>query len=101
VQRLKRCQRLSATAAVRADRHAFNGVGRRPSVSDGGNPMDDRIATENDDIQCIQVDIPQSLMSRVENYCRKRNITTREFICDALSEKLQMAHKERRRKQRV
>ncbi len=63
--------------------------------------MDDRIATTNGDTQSVRIDIPQSLMSRVHSHCNKRNITFEEFIRDALSEKLEMAHKERRRKQRV
>ncbi|MDJ0808564.1 MAG: hypothetical protein QNJ48_03165 [Desulfobacterales bacterium] len=63
--------------------------------------MDDRIATTNGDTQSIRFDIPESLLSRVHSYCNKRNITIEEFIRDALSEKLEMAHKERRRKQRV
>ena len=63
--------------------------------------MDDRIATTNGDTQSIRIDIPESLLSRVHGYCNKRNITIEEFIRDALSEKLEMAHKERRRKQRV
>ncbi len=63
--------------------------------------MDDNIVRENGDTQNVRIDMPQSLMSRVHNYCNKRNITIQEFIRDALSEKLEMAHKERRRKQRV
>ncbi len=63
--------------------------------------MDDRIANENGDTQCVQIDMPQSLMSRVRSHCDKHKITVQEFIRDALSEKLQMVHKERRRKQRV
>ncbi len=63
--------------------------------------MDDRLATTNGDTQSVRIDIPQSLMSRVHSHCNKRNITIEEFIRDALSEKLEMAHKERRRKQRV
>lgn len=63
--------------------------------------MDDQIAPGNGDTQSVRIDIPQSLMSRVHNHCNKRNITIQEFIRDALSEKLEMAHKERRRKQRV
>lgn len=63
--------------------------------------MDDHIDRENGDTESVRIDIPQSLMSRVHNHCTKRNITIQEFIRDALSEKLAMAHKERRRKQRV
>jgi hypothetical protein len=63
--------------------------------------MDDSLAPENGDTECLKVDIPQRLMSRVYNHCNKRNITIEEFVRDAFSEKLEMAHKERRRKQRV
>ena len=63
--------------------------------------MDDNIAEGNGATQHVRIDLPQSLVSRVHNYCNKRNITIQEFIRDALSEKLEMAHKERRRKQRV
>ncbi|MDJ0722955.1 MAG: hypothetical protein QNJ04_15070 [Desulfobacterales bacterium] len=63
--------------------------------------MDDKIANGNGDTQNVRIDLPQSLVSRVHNYCSKRNITIQEFIRDALSEKLEAAHRERRRKQRV
>jgi metal-responsive CopG/Arc/MetJ family transcriptional regulator len=63
--------------------------------------MDDKIANGNGDTENIRIDLPRSLMSRVHNYCNKRNTTIQEFIRDALSEKLAMANKERRKKQRV
>jgi hypothetical protein len=63
--------------------------------------MDDAITKGNGETQSVRIDIPQSLMSRVHSHCRKCNITIQEFIRDALSEKLEMVHKERRRKQRV
>ncbi len=63
--------------------------------------MDDKIDNGNGDTQNVRIDLPQSLVARVHNYCNKRNITFQEFIRDALSEKLEMAHRERRRKQRV
>ncbi len=63
--------------------------------------MDEKLTKGNGDTQNVRIDLPQSLVSRVHNYCNKRNITIQEFIRDALSEKLEMAHRERRRKQRV
>ncbi|MBL0714586.1 MAG: ribbon-helix-helix protein, CopG family [Desulfosarcina sp.] len=63
--------------------------------------MDDKIAKGNGETQSVRIDIPQSLMSRVHNHCTKRNISVQEFIRDALSEKLEMVHKERRKRQRV
>lgn len=63
--------------------------------------MDDTLTKENGKIQSVHIDVPQSLMSRVHGYCDKHDLTVQEFIRDALSEKLIMAHKERRRKPRV
>ncbi len=63
--------------------------------------MDDEIAPRDGENQSFHVDIPRSLMSRVHHHCTKRNIPVQEFVRDALSEKLAMVHKERRRKPRV
>lgn len=53
---------------------------------------------ENDDI-CIH--IPKALNDRVKTYCSSKGIAAREFILDAVSEKLASVHKERRKKQRL
>lgn len=53
---------------------------------------------ENDDI-CIH--IPKALNDRVEAYCSSKGIPRREFILDAISEKLASVHRERRKKQRL
>ena len=63
--------------------------------------MVDEVVPRDGETESIQIDIPQSLMSRVHNHCTKRNITVQEFTRDALSEKLARVHKERRRKPRV
>jgi predicted DNA binding CopG/RHH family protein len=63
--------------------------------------MDDAVAKENGETQSVRIDVPQSLMLRVRNHCNKRDIPIQEFIRDALSEKLEMVHKERRRRPRV
>ena len=51
--------------------------------------------------ECICADIPTALYDRVSDYCRSSGITPREFIIDAISEKLLSIHRERRRKPRL
>ena len=63
--------------------------------------MAEEIAQRDGETQSLRIAIPQLLMSRVHTHCTKRNIPIQEFICDALTEKLAMVHKERRRKPRV
>jgi len=51
--------------------------------------------------ECVCIDIPTALYERVENYCKANGIESRDFIFDALSEKLRSIHKEKRRKPRL
>ncbi len=45
--------------------------------------------------------VPDALLDRVQAFCDKRGIDPQEFIIDAITEKLEGAHKERRKKQRL
>ena len=49
----------------------------------------------------MQIDIPEALLERIQVLCEKRNIDLHEFIIDAIAEKLERAHKERRKKPRL
>ena len=49
----------------------------------------------------MRIDIPDTLMKRVKALCEKRNIGLQEFIIDAITDKLEGAHKERRNKKRL
>ncbi|NNK02238.1 MAG: hypothetical protein HKP58_17640 [Desulfatitalea sp.] len=51
--------------------------------------------------ECMCVDIPKALYTRVEAYCKNNEIPIAEFIFDALSEKLMSVHKEKRKKPRL
>ena len=45
--------------------------------------------------------IPDALLDRVQAFCEKRQIDPQEFIIDAITEKLERAHRERRKKPRL
>ncbi len=55
----------------------------------------------NAENESICVHIPKALYDRVETYCKANGIAPRDFIFDAVSEKLASVHRERRRKQRL
>jgi len=50
---------------------------------------------------CVCIDIPQALYERVAHHCQSNGIETRDFIFDALSEKLRSIHQEKRKKPRL
>jgi hypothetical protein len=61
--------------------------------------MGEKLSKAEDDAVCIH--IPKALYDRVETYCHSNGIAPRDFIFDAVSEKLASMYRERRRKQRL
>lgn len=51
--------------------------------------------------ECISAFIPKALFERVEAVCKSKGLDPKEFIFDAISEKLANMHKEKRRKPRL
>jgi hypothetical protein len=45
--------------------------------------------------------VPDALLDRVQTFCEKKDIDIQEFIIDAITEKLERAHQERRKKPRL
>jgi hypothetical protein len=45
--------------------------------------------------------IPHPLLERVRTYCDKHGMLVDDFIMDAIAEKLELSHKERRKKPRI
>jgi len=45
--------------------------------------------------------LPEELMERIQALCDERGMTIQDFVTDAIIEKLQLAHKERRKKVRL
>ena len=51
--------------------------------------------------ECISAFIPKALFERVETVCKSKGIDPKDFIFDAISEKLSNMHKEKRKKPRL
>ncbi len=49
----------------------------------------------------MNIEIPDPLALRIKAFCEKNKIEMKEFIFDAIIEKLEGAHKEKRKRQRV
>jgi hypothetical protein len=49
----------------------------------------------------MQIHIPELLLERVKTYCDKHEIDLHVFIIDAITEKLELSHRERRKKPRI
>lgn len=49
----------------------------------------------------ISARIPKDLKKRVKAFCDDNNMTIGDFISDAIIDKLELAHKERRKKSRL
>jgi len=45
--------------------------------------------------------LPEELLERVKSYCNDKNMTVKEFVTDAIIDKLKLAYKERRKKSRM
>jgi len=45
--------------------------------------------------------LPEELMERVKTLCAERDLTIQDFVTDAIIEKLEIAYKERRKKDRL
>ena len=49
----------------------------------------------------LNIRLPEELMERVQSYCDERDMTVKEFVSDAILEKLELANKERRKRPRL
>ena len=63
--------------------------------------MNNKLTEVNSETQNLQIKMPQKLLKRVNTHCEKKSIAVDEFILDAIAEKLELAYKERRRKNRL
>ena len=45
--------------------------------------------------------LQEDLVNRINAYCSDQDITIHEFVTDAIIEKLELVHKERRKKDRL
>ena len=49
----------------------------------------------------INIRVHEELMERLRAHCKERQITIKEFVTDAIIEKLRLTNKERRKKRRL
>ena len=56
---------------------------------------------EKTETKMISTRIPKDLMKRLKIFCDENEMTIKDFIGDAIIEKLELAHKERRKKSRL
>ena len=56
---------------------------------------------EKTDAKELNIMLPEELIKRIYLLCDERGMTIQDFVADAIIEKLQLAHKERRKKVRL
>ena len=60
------------------------------------NPIPEKTETE-----MLNTGLPKDLIERVKIFCVEKEITIQDFVIDAIIEKLELAHKERRKRTRL
>ena len=63
--------------------------------------MEKKPTPENTDTKELNIMLPEELIKRIYLFCDEREMTIQDFVTDAIIEKLQLAHKERRKKVRL
>jgi hypothetical protein len=63
--------------------------------------MENKPPMEETETKLLDIMLPEELMERVQTLCSERDMTVKEFVTDAIIEKLKLAYKERRKKQRL
>jgi hypothetical protein len=63
--------------------------------------MENKPPDEKTETKMLNIMIPEELLERVQSYCNEKNMTFKEFVTDAIIEKLNLVYKERRKKARL
>jgi len=63
--------------------------------------MEKKPTMENTETKTLNISLRKELIKRVEVFCAEKNITVRDFVTDAIIEKIELAYKERRKKSRL
>jgi len=56
---------------------------------------------EKTETKQLKITLHEELLERVKSYCSERDMKVKEFVTDAIIEKLRLAYKERRKKPRL
>ena len=63
--------------------------------------MEKKPTPEKVDAKELNIMLPEELIKRIYLFCDERGMSIQDFVTDAIIEKLQLAHKERRKKGRL
>jgi len=63
--------------------------------------MKNKVPREKTETKLLKIMLPEELLERVKSYCNERDMTVKEFVTDAIIDKLKLAYKERRKKPRL
>jgi hypothetical protein len=63
--------------------------------------LEKKPSPEKTDAKELNIMLSEELIKRIYLFCDERNVTIQDFVTDAIIEKLQLAHKERRKKVRL
>jgi len=63
--------------------------------------MKKKPTSEKTETKMVSTRIPKDLMKRIKVFCDENKMTIKDFLADAITEKLELAHKERRKKSRL
>lgn len=63
--------------------------------------MKNKTPAEKTETKPLKIMLPEELLERVRNYCHEKKMTIKEFVTDAIIDKLKIAYKERRKKPRL
>ena len=63
--------------------------------------MENKSPTEKTETKLLKIMLSEELLKRVKSYCNEKNMTVKEFVTDAIIDKLKLAYKERRKKPRL
>jgi hypothetical protein len=62
---------------------------------------DNRSTGDGENKEALEIQVPGALLERMRLFCQKHNLDLNEFAIDAITEKLSLAYKERRKKPRL
>jgi NRPS condensation-like uncharacterized protein len=63
--------------------------------------MENKPPTEKTETKLLKIMLPEELLERVQSYCNEKDMTVKDFVTDAIIEKLNLVYKERRKKGRM
>jgi hypothetical protein len=67
----------------------------------GKNMKNNSTISEKTETKMLNTRIQKGLIKRVKVFCAEKEINIQDFVTDAVIEKLELAHKERRKKPRL